>query len=109
MKFLAPHGSFLKRLVEAHPGGLEIEEQLLDLGCAVDGDRGGQQMLALADVADEHRLADQPQREPRVVAPDLSVERRIAIDEVDRKAELAGEEIARRLDVGRRTTVPRSS
>ena len=40
-------------------------------------------MLALADVADEHRLAHQPQSELRVVATDLSIEGRIAVDEVD--------------------------
>ena len=86
--------------MEVRPGGLEIQEQLLDLFRRFDGDRGGKQMLALPDVADEHRLADQPQRELRIVAPDLSVKGRIAMDEVDRKAELAREEITRRVDVG---------
>ncbi len=45
-------------------------------------------MFALSNIASEHGFADHPQIKPRMVAGDLPVEWRIAIDEVDREAEL---------------------
>src|SRR5713226_1744662 len=45
-------------------------------------------MFALANIADEHRFEDQPQGESCIVADDLPVVGRVAIDEFDREAEL---------------------
>src|SRR5262249_19649485 len=92
-------GLLLERLVERHARVLELKEELADFRGAVDGDRSGQQALALADIADEHRLADHPEVEPRGVTLDLAVERRLAIGEDDAETKLAGEEVARGLDV----------
>jgi hypothetical protein len=56
-------------------------------------------MFALANIASEHGFADQPQVESRLVAEDLAVVWRIAIDECDREAEFVCVEIAGNLDV----------
>ena len=53
-------------------------------------------MFALANIANEYRFADQPQGESCIVADDLPVIWRIAIDEFNRKAELVCMEISRR-------------
>ena len=65
-----------------------------------DRHRSREQLLALADVADKNRLAHHAEIEPRDVALHLAVERRLAVGEDDAEAELAGEELARGLDVG---------
>ena len=44
-------------------------------------------MLALADVADEHRLADEPQTQVGAITLDERVERGIAVSEIDGEAE----------------------
>ena len=56
-------------------------------------------MFALANIANEHRFEDQSQSESCIVADDLPVVWRIAIDEFDREAELVCIEITRTLDV----------
>jgi len=57
-------------------------------------------MFALANISDKNRFADQPQRKSCIIADDLPVVGRIAIDELDREAELFCIEIARTPDVG---------
>ncbi len=44
-------------------------------------------MFALANIASEHRFADQPQVESCIVAENLPVVGRVAIDEFDREAD----------------------
>jgi len=56
-------------------------------------------MFALANISSKHRFTDQPQVESCIVADDLPVVWRIAIDELDREAELVCIEIAGTLDV----------
>jgi hypothetical protein len=94
MKVLAPQGSFFNVLMKAHSRGLVSQKELFDLACGGDGERSGEQMLTLPNIASEHGFADYPQSKPRLVAGDLPIEWRIAIDEVERKAELIGIEIA---------------
>ena len=55
--------------------------------------------LFVANIANEHRVEDQPQGESCIVAEDLPVVWRIAIDEFDREAELVCIEITGTLDV----------
>src|SRR5579864_5527918 len=90
----------LQRLAKAHPGGLVTQEKLLDLVRGGDGERSRQQLLTLSNIANEHGFADHPQIEPSLVAGDLCIEWRVAIDGSHREAELIRIEIARRLDVG---------
>ena len=80
--------------MKAHSGGLVAQEELFYLIRGRDGDGRREQMFALPNIAGEHRFGDQPQVEACIVADDLAVEWRIAIDEVDREAELVGIEIA---------------
>jgi len=54
---------------------------------------------SLADITNEHRFADQPQGESCIVAEELPVVWRIAIDEFDREAELVCIEITGTRDV----------
>src|SRR5205814_6075800 len=89
-----------ERLMERDAGRLELEKQKLNLGGGRDRDGGREQALAIAPLAIDHRPIDAAQVEPRAVTYDLSVERRFAMDERDRKAELVGEERARCRDVG---------
>lgn len=91
---------FPEDLVKGHSGGLETQKELLNLVCSVDGDRGGEQMFTLPYIADEHRLANQPQSELCIVTYDLSVERRVAINKVDSETELSREELTLRFDIG---------
>ena len=56
-------------------------------------------MFALANIVNEHRFEDQPQGESCIVAEDLPVEWRIAIDEFDGEAELVCIKITGTLDV----------
>ena len=79
--------------MKEHSGGLVTQEELFDLICGSDGERSGEQMLALPNIANEHGFAHHPQCKPSMVASELSVVWRIAIDEVDREAELMGIEI----------------
>src|SRR4051812_49318903 len=90
----------LQCLTKAHSCGLVNQKKLVDLVRGSDGDRGGEQMLTLPNIANEHGFANHSQIEPRMVARDLPVVRRIAIHERDREAQLFGKEIARCLDVG---------
>ena len=71
----------------------------MDLAGGGDGDGGGEQAFALADVAGEDGFGDQPQVDACVVADDLPVVRGIAVEEGDGEAELAGVEVAGVLDV----------
>src|SRR5882757_11247850 len=90
----------LQGLLEIHAGRLVLDEKLTNLRRASDGHRGREKLLALANVAHEHRLADHAKVEPRIVALHLPVERRLAVGEDHLEAELRREERARRLDVG---------
>jgi len=56
-------------------------------------------VLALPNIK-EHWLAYHPQSKPGVVARDLPVVWRIAVDEVDHETELMGIEVTRCFDVG---------
>jgi hypothetical protein len=57
-------------------------------------------MFALANIVDEHKFGDQAQGESCILADDLTVVGRIAINELDREAELVCIEIARTPDAG---------
>jgi hypothetical protein len=73
---------------------------LFDLVCAGDGDGSGEQAFAFSNVTREHGLVHVAEGEVCVVASDLCLEPWIAIDEIDREAELACIEITRCLNVG---------
>jgi hypothetical protein len=87
-------------LVEAHSCGLVTRKKVFDLLSGGNRKRSGEQMLTLADIAGEDGFADHPQRKPSMVAGNLRIEWRIAMDEIDREAELIGIETTRRFDVG---------
>src|SRR6202165_4445846 len=89
----------LKCLMERDSCSLITQKQLFDFVRGGNRDGSGEQMFALANTANEYRFADQPQVESCIVAEDLPVEWRIAIDEFDREAELVCIEIAGTLDV----------
>src|ERR1700730_10616274 len=93
-------GLALDGLDERRAGGLKLEEKLRDFACRRHRERGRKQLLAIPLIRIDHRLFDAAQIEPRAVASDLRMERRLAIGEGGRKAELTCEEIARRLDIG---------
>jgi hypothetical protein len=95
MKFLTPHGSFLSVRWNFTPAVRKSRNSCL-ISAAVSS---RQQVLVLADIADENWLAYEPQGKPRIVSLDRSVERRIAIGEMHDKPEFSSEEIARPLDV----------
>src|SRR6267154_3567791 len=78
---------------------LITQKELFDFVRGGKCDGSGEQMFALANICNEHRFEDQPQGESCIVANDLPVVRRIAIDEFDREAELVGIEITGTLDV----------
>src|ERR1700738_2184079 len=90
----------LERLRERHARCLKFQKELLDVLGGGNRDRGGQQALAVVQVGIDQRSIDVTQIEPRGVALHLAIERRLAIREDDREAELAGEELARSPDVG---------
>src|ERR1700753_2769351 len=78
---------------------LIAQEQLLDLIRSGNRDSSGKQLFALANVACEHRFAHQPKVESRIVAEDLPIEGRIAIEGCDREAEPACIEVEGALHV----------
>jgi hypothetical protein len=88
----------LECLMERESCSLIIQEKLFDLARGSNRDGSGKQTFALANIAREHRLANQPQVESCTVPHDLRIERRIAIDECDREAELASIKVAGTLD-----------
>src|SRR5271156_2521349 len=88
-----------KRLVEGDSCSLIAQKQLFDFVRCGNRDGSGQQMFALANLSNKHRFKDQPQRESCIVADDLPVVRRIAVDEFHCEAELVCIEIAGPLDV----------
>ena len=94
-----PPGFLLERLMEGYIQGLKAQKELFDLVRAGDGDRSGEQVFAFSNVAGEHGRVDVAQGKPCVVASDLSIKRWIAIDEINREAELASIEIAGCLNV----------
>src|ERR1700686_1491851 len=85
--------------MEGDSCSLITQKQLFDFVRGGNRDGSGEQMFALANIASEHRFADQPQVESCIVAEDLPAVWRIAIDEFDREAELVCIEIAGTLDV----------
>src|SRR5713226_572764 len=89
----------LKCLMEGDSCSLITQKQLFDFVRGVNRDGSGEQMFALANIASKNRFEDQPQVESRIVAEDLPVVGRIAIDEFDREAELVCIEITGTLDV----------
>src|SRR6266481_9232039 len=89
----------LKCLMEGDSCSLITQKQLFDFVRGVNRDGSGEQMFALANIASKNRFEDQPQVESRIVAEDLPVVWRIAIDEFDREAELVCVEITGTLDV----------
>ena len=88
MKVRAPHGSCFSGLEEIDAGRLVLDEELRISAALSTRHRGREKLLALADVADEHRLADQAQVEPGIVALHLAIERRLAVGEDHVEAEL---------------------
>ena len=76
---------------------LILQEQGLD---AIEDDRRREQILPRPPAAIEYRTIDMAEIEARAVADHLAVEGRIAIKELHPKAELAGVERARPLDIG---------
>ena len=60
MKFLAPQGCCLQRLEERDAGGLELEEQLLDLIGGIYRHGGRQQFLAISELGIYHWAIDAP-------------------------------------------------
>jgi hypothetical protein len=62
------------------------KKKLVDFIHTRDRDGGGEETLALADVAGEDGFVDVPQIDSRVVADDLRVERRVAVGEGDCEA-----------------------
>ena len=93
-------GLALERLVEFDAGGLKFEKELLDLVRRGDRHGGRQQALLVPQFRIDDRAVDAAQIERRAVALHLRVERRFAVHEHDREAELLREEVARRFDVG---------
>src|SRR5271168_3689977 len=89
----------LQFLLERDSCSLATQKQLFGFARGGNRDGSGEQMFALANIAGEHRFADQPQVEACIVAEDLRVVWRIAINEFDREAELVCIEIAGTLDV----------
>jgi len=74
--------------MEGDSCSLITQKQLFDFVAVSTVMEAGEQMFALANIGNEHRFEDQPQGESRIVADDLPVVWRIAIDEFDREAEL---------------------
>ena len=75
------------------------QKQLFDFARGSNRDGSGEQTFALANIAGEYRLANEPQVDSRLVANDLPIVWRIAIEEGDCEAELVCIEIAGTLDV----------
>src|SRR5260221_6797230 len=97
--FGAPWLAF-QLLMEGDSRSLKSEKQPFDFVSGGNRDGSGEQVFAIAEIADEHRFEDQPQREACIVADDLPVEWRVTIDEFDGEAEAVCIEIAGTLDVG---------
>ena len=76
----------LKCLVEGDSCSLITQKQLFDFVRRGNRDGRGQQMFALSNICNEHRFGDQPQVESCIVADNLPVVWRIAIDKFDREA-----------------------
>ena len=85
--------------MEADSCSLITQKQLFDFVRGGNRDGSGEQVFALANICNEHRFEDQPQVESYIVAEDLPVVWRVAIDEFDREAELLCIEITGTLDV----------
>src|SRR5215469_4891146 len=75
---------------------LILQEQGLD---PVEDDRRREQILPRSPRAIEDRVIDMAEIEARPVAEHLTVEGRIAIEELHLKTELAGVEVTGRLDI----------
>src|SRR5262245_18884893 len=88
-----------ERLEECNPCALEFEEQPLDLLGRVDAHVGRQEALAISELGIDDGIVDALEIEDAIVPLDLGIERRLAVDEHDRKAESLREEIAGRLDI----------
>src|SRR5580700_857345 len=78
----------LKRLMEGDSCSLITQKQLFDFIRGGNLDGSGEQMFAVANICDDHRFGDQPQVESCIVAEDLPVVGRVAIEEFDRETEL---------------------
>ena len=74
--------------MEGYVDGLITQKELFDLVCAGDGDRSGEQGFAFSNITSERGLVDVAQGKVCVVASDLSIEWWVAVDEIDREAEL---------------------
>ena len=79
---------FLECLLEGDACSLITQKQLFDFVRGGNPDASGEQMFALANIANEHRFEDETQIESCIVAGDLPVVWRIAIDEFDRESAL---------------------
>lgn len=77
-----------QKLRDGHACRLTREKELLDLVRAGKRDGGGEQGLAFADVLGKDWLVNGTQGQARIIAADLRVERRIAVDEIDDEATL---------------------
>ena len=75
-----------------HSRGLITQKELLNLVCGFNGDRSGEQVLARTDIACEYRLIKLPQRKPRVIATELSVKGRLAVNKIRSDPEFIAKE-----------------
>src|SRR5262245_9105086 len=87
----------LEALRQRHAGGDVLREQRANV---VDLDERHDEALTVLDADGEHRLVDELQMQGGAVARDRSVERRIAVEEVDREAERVAIELRGRGHVG---------
>jgi hypothetical protein len=85
--------------MKRHARNLISKKQFSDPIRGVECDGCRKQILTLANISREHRFVKLTQRKPCVIATYLPIERRIAINKISDKSELAGKKIARRFDV----------
>src|ERR1700739_1378060 len=98
IKVEAPHLS--QCLEKRNAGGLEFEEELLDLRVRMHRHIGRQQALPISQLRVHDRGIDTSEVEPTCVSSDLRVERRLSVDEYSLPPELLRKKITRCLDIG---------
>jgi hypothetical protein len=90
---------FLQRLMKRRPCILIVEKELVNLFRAGDRDRCRQQPFALPYISGEHGFIHMAQSKSHIIPAHLPIKQRIAINKIHNKAQFAGEEIARSLNV----------
>jgi hypothetical protein len=90
-------GFFPQRLSKVDTSSSVLREKTLDV---IDLNKGRQQaILSFANAGSEDRLVDEPEVESGGASTHGAVERRIAVQEIDRKAELVAKESSRGFDI----------